>query len=294
MPPHTIDPQGLSFDPRQATADMCGRIPASNPLLIMIQLNLLAVSVGNTRTRLGVFIEGDLREVSTFRNDRLDRIASAIEEAYQPLQAFDDASVIMSSVNPDAADTVIELLDKHLDREVLRVERDLPIPIGRQLDPEAIVGEDRLLNAAAAYDKLGQACVVVDAGTALTIDYVDGAGTFHGGAIVPGAQLMLDALHQRAALLPEVEFKKPEELIGHNTSEAMLTGAFYGLRGTVRAVVEAYAVQSGQFPTVIATGGDAQVLFRDDEFISRVVPDLGLRGIAVTLRKQLENSEASD
>ncbi len=259
----------------------------------MVSFNLLAVSVGNTRTRVGAFLEGELREVSTFRNDRKDRIASAIEQASKPLQGVEEAHVLMSSVNPGAAETVLALLEKHQGREVFRVEKDLPIPIGRQLDPEAIVGEDRLLNAAAAYDKLNQACVVVDAGTALTIDYVDGAGTFHGGAIVPGAQLMLDALHQRAALLPEVEFKKPEELIGHNTAEAMLTGAFYGLRGIVRSVVEQYAVHAGQYPTVIATGGDAQVLFRDDEFVSRVVPDLGLRGIAVTLRKQLEQGEKS-
>ncbi|MFN3168129.1 MAG: type III pantothenate kinase [Phycisphaeraceae bacterium] len=266
---------------------------APNPKPAMPQINLLAVSVGNTRTRLGVFLDGELREVSTFRNGRTDRIARAIEQAYQPLHGLDDAHVIMSSVNPEAGEAVLKLLNKQLDRTVYRVEKDLPIPIGRQLDPEAIVGEDRLLNAAAAFDKLGQACVVVDAGTAMTIDYVDGAGTFHGGAIVPGAQLMLDALHQRTALLPEVEFEKPEELIGHNTAQAMLTGAFFGLRGIVRSVVEQYAVQTGQYPTVVATGGDAQVLFRDDEFVSRVVPDLGLRGIAVTLRKQLEQGEAS-
>ena len=259
----------------------------------MPHLNLLAVSVGNTRTRVGVFIDDDLREVATFRNDRKDRIASAIEQACQPLQGIDDAHVLMSSVNPDAGEVVLKLLKKHQERKVFRVEKDMPIPIGRQLDPEAIVGEDRLLNAAAAFDKLGQACVVVDAGTAMTIDYIDGAGTFHGGAIVPGAQLMLDALHQRTALLPEVEFQKPEEIIGHNTTQAMLTGVFYGLRGIVRSVVEAYAIQTGQFPAVIATGGDAQVLFRDDEFINRVVPDLGLRGIAVTLRKQLEQDDAS-
>lgn len=259
----------------------------------MSTVNLLAVSVGNTRTRVGAFVDGELRQVSTFRNDRHDRISDAIEKANQPLQGIDGVQVLMSSVNPDAAEAVVALLKSKLGVEVYRVEKDLPIPIGRQLDPEAIIGEDRLLNAAAAFDKIGQACVVVDAGTAITVDYVDGAGTFHGGAIVPGAQLMLDSLHQRAALLPEVEFRKPEELIGHNTAEAMLTGAFFGIRGIVRAVTEAYAVQTGQFPMVIATGGDAQVLFRDDEFVNRVVPDLGLHGIAVTFRKHLEQGETS-
>lgn len=259
----------------------------------MIRINLLAVSVGNTRTRVGAFVKGELCEVSTFRNDRLDRIASAIEQADKPLSEVEDAHVLVSSVNPGAIDGIMALLKKNTSRQILRVEEDLPIPIGRQLDPEALVGEDRLLNAAAAFDKLGQACVVVDAGTAMTIDYIDGNGTFHGGAIVPGAQLMLDALTNRTALLPDVDFKKPDELIGHNTTQAMLTGAFYGLRGIVRSVTEAIAVETGAFPMVVATGGDAQVIFRDDEFVNRVIPDLGLQGIAVTLKKQLEQDEAS-
>ena len=259
----------------------------------MANLNLLAVSVGNTRTRVGTFIDGELREVATFRNDRQAKIASAIEQSNKQLSELDEVHALMSSVNPEAAARVGKLLKEKIEYEVHRVEQDLPIPIGRQLDPEALVGEDRLLNAAAAYDKLGQACVVVDAGTALTIDYVDGAGTFHGGVIVPGAQLMLDSLTKRAALLPDVEFQKPDELIGHNTTQAMLTGAYFGIRGMVRSITEAIAQETGAYPTVIATGGDAQVLFRDDEFVNRVVPDLGLHGIAGTLRKQLEQGETS-
>lgn len=259
----------------------------------MTQINLLAVSVGNTRTRVGAFVKGELCEVSTYRNDRLDRITSAIQQANGALSEIEDAHILVSSVNPGVIDQVTQLLKKQTDRIIYRVEQDLPIPIGRQLDPEAIVGEDRLLNAAAAFDKLKQACVVVDAGTAMTIDYIDGNGTFHGGAIVPGAQLMLDALTQRTALLPDVDFKKPDELIGHNTTQAMLTGAFYGMRGIVRSVTEAIAVETGAYPIVVATGGDAQVIFRDDEFVNRVIPDLGLRGIAVTLRKHLEQGETS-
>lgn len=260
----------------------------------MNQINLLAVSVGNTRTRVGAFVKGELSEVSTYRNDRLDRIASAIEQAHKPLSESEEAHVVVSSVNPSVIQDVIALLKKHTMREVFRVEQDMPIPIGRQLDPEALVGEDRLLNAAAAFEKLKQACVVVDAGTALTIDYIDGKGTFHGGAIVPGAQLMLDALTKRTALLPDVEFKKPDELIGHNTTQAMLTGAFYGTRGMVRSVTEAIAQETGQYPIVVATGGDAQVIFRDDEFVNRVIPDLGLHGIAITLRKSLEQAQGKE
>ena len=254
-------------------------------------INLLAVSVGNTRTRVGSFVDDKLREVSTFCNDRREKIGAAIEAAYAPLDGRDDATILLSTVDPDRGDQVQKVIRQQLGQEVYRVERDMPIPVGRQLDPEALVGEDRLLNAAAAYDKHKQACVVVDAGTAMTIDLVDGAGTFHGGAITPGAQLMLDSLGQRAAQLPELELRKPEEVVGHNTAEAMLAGVFYGMRGIVRELVEQYAFDTGQYPMVIATGGDAQVLFRDYDIVERVVPDLTLWGLAVTLRQTLEQAE---
>ncbi|MEM9415612.1 MAG: type III pantothenate kinase [Planctomycetota bacterium] len=257
----------------------------------MSNVNLLAVSVGNTRTRIGSFVDGKLLEVSAFRNARTEKIGAAIDTAYAHLADRPDANVLLATVDPDRGDAVETIVRKHLDRDVYRVERDMPIPVGRQLDREALVGEDRLLNAAAAYDKLKQACVIVDAGTAMTIDLVDGEGTFHGGAITPGAQLMLDALGQRAAQLPEIELRKPEEVVGHNTAEAMLSGVFYGMRGIVRELVEQYATETGQYPLVIATGGDAQVLFRDSDIVERVVPDLTLWGLAVTLRSALEQAE---
>lgn len=251
----------------------------------MASINLLAVSVGNSRTRIGAFVDDKLTQVSTFRNDRMDRIQHAIDEAHAPLDGVEDTAVLLSTVHPEQGDRVEGILKKHLGKPTLRVERDMPIPIGRQLDREALVGEDRLLNAAAAYDRLKQACLIVDAGTAMTIDFVDGAGTFHGGAITPGAQLMLDALGQRAAMLPDtLELRKPAEVIGHSTAEAMLTGVFYGMRGIVREVLEQVSQEVGQYPMVIATGGDAQVLFREWDLVDRVVPDLTLSGIAVTLR----------
>ncbi|MEM9419799.1 MAG: type III pantothenate kinase [Planctomycetota bacterium] len=257
----------------------------------MPEVNLLAVSVGNTRTRIGGFVDGKLAETATFVNERNGKITDAIDRAYAPLRGKDDAMVLLSSVNPTIAEPIQKTLAAHLGREVHLAERDFNIPIGRQLDPEAMVGEDRLLNAAAAYDVLKQACVVVDAGTAITIDFVDGAGTFHGGAIAPGAQLMMDSLNQRTAQLPEVEFDRPANVIGHNTIEAMKVGVFHGLRGMVRELVEQFAEEVGQFPLVVATGGDAPLLFQDYDLIDRIAPDLTLMGLAATLRIAREQAD---
>ncbi len=128
---------------------------------------------------------------------------------------------------------------------------------------------------------MGNACVVVDAGTALTIDVCNDAGEFLGGAIAPGAAMMLHALHDKTALLPAVKLAKPEDAWGKNSEQAMLQGVYHGIRGIVKELVEQYATALGQWPDIIATGGDAAMLFGDWELIHAVSPDLTLYGIAL-------------
>ena len=178
--------------------------------------------------------------------------------------------------------------EQDLQDRVHRFAAEVMRPIGQQLDPETLTGVDRLLNAAAAYDILKQACVVVDAGTAITVDFVDGEGTFHGGAIAPGASMQLKSLHQGAPALPELAFRAPDaEAFGRNTAQAMYQGVFHGIRGMVQRLVEQYAEAYGAYPLVVATGGDAEVLFRDEPLVDRVVPDLTLTGIEVAAKYAL-------
>lgn len=255
-----------------------------------MNLKLLAISIGNSRTRLGAFEDGNLTESVTHPNDPVDPISRSIIQLGKPM--MDEAPAVLSSVNPPLTARVSRIVHEQLGARLLRIDEDLPIPIGRQLDPESIVGEDRLLNAAAAYDALKQACVIVDAGTALTVDFVDGTGTFHGGAIATGASLMLTALQQSAYQLPEVELKRPDETIGHNTVQAMRTAVYHGIRGMVRELVEKYAEFAGLYPMVVATGGDAELLFEDYNLMDRIVPDLTLQGIALTLQAHAQKAES--
>jgi len=248
-------------------------------------INLLAISIGNSLTRFGVFLDDQLIDTRAFPNGQPERLVAEAEQAFGKLREHDRPTVLLASVNPPITDHLLTHLHARLPVPVYRVDTDIAIPIGRQLDPEALVGEDRLLNAAAAYHTLEQACIVVDAGTAITVDFVDGAGTFHGGAIAPGAQMMLNSLHAHTAQLPEVDLQAPEEAIGHNTAEAIRAGVFHGLRGMVREMAEQIAETAGLYPVVVATGGDADMLFREYELIERIVPDLTLIGMAMTLRR---------
>lgn len=266
------------------------------------QFGLVVMSVGNTRTAFGRFSHG--------RFERTDRLVNTDMEAMtalmgQYLREQDDAFAaagvdsprvaIMASVDDSVAQPLAERARREFGAHLLWVEKDLPIPIGRRLDPESIVGQDRLLNAAAAFDGLKQACVVIDAGTAITVDFVDGEGTFHGGAILPGARLQLRSLFEHTELLPEVSFEAPDPgAFGANTVQAMRHGVFYGIRGAVRHLVERYAEFYEAYPHVVATGGDAHSLFDGDELIEHVINDLTLQGIAVTARAAILGADSGD
>jgi type III pantothenate kinase len=269
---------------------------------------LIAVNVGNTRTQIGFFDGSDLLQSDRLANSDLPAVVEHITKwwkgssepspssspASQGTSAENHPPVLVASVNDAVADRLISALEDQLGSEVYRIGEDVPVPIGQQLDPETLTGVDRLLNAAAAFDRVKQACVIVDAGTAVTVDFVDGEGTFHGGAIAPGATMQLHAMHEHTAALPDLAFRAPDanEAFGRNTAQAMYQGVFHGIRGMVQRLVEQYAQHYGAFPLVIATGGDAAVLFEHDELIDRIVPELTLMGIAAAARHALAEDGA--
>lgn len=251
-----------------------------------MSLNLVAISVGNSRTAVGLFRNDDLERSERVVNSDLAAIVDAVSRAWGEIDRESDASILLASVNDAFAEKLVAELDAAVPAQIFRIGEDIPVPIGVQLDPETITGVDRLLNAAAAWEKLKSACVVVDVGTAVTVDFVDGVGTFQGGAIAPGAAMQLQALHEHTSALPQVAFTAPDhhEAFGKNTREAMLQGVYHGIRGLVWRLTEQYAERYGAFPLVVATGGDAETLFGHDELVNRVVPDLTLLGMAAAAR----------
>jgi type III pantothenate kinase len=255
--------------------------------------NLVAINVGNTRTQVGQFVDGRLARVERLPDAELAAIVECVKIWWREIAEAEHASIVIASVCNVTADRIASAIEDQLSVSIYRIGDDLPAPIGRQLDPETITGVDRLLNAAAAYDTVRQACIVVDAGTAVTVDFVDGEGVFHGGAIAPGAAMQLKSLNEHTEDLPEISFQRPNvRTFGRSTSQAMLNGVFHGIRGMVWKLVEQYAERYGAFPMVIATGGDAPLLFERDELIDRIVPDLTLLGIAAAARYALAGDDA--
>lgn len=259
-----------------------------------MNVTLLAVNIGNTRTRIGAWVDGELQPAVSILHSDDAALRDALKSAWALCQEAGNselARVVVASVHPQRTTDIVAMVRDVLGVSPLRIEKDLIAPVGRQLDREAIVGEDRLLNAAGAFSVTKQACAIIDAGTAITVDFVDGAGTFHGGAIAPGATMMLQTLHNHTAQLPEVSLARPKEAIGHNTVEAMRCGVFHGLRGMVRELVEHYAGVAGAYPLVVATGGDAALLFEDYPLVERIAPDLSLIGIAAAMQTMIDTGD---
>ncbi len=247
--------------------------------------NLIVINIGNSRTQIGMFKEGKLERQHHFDNSQLAGCMQNIITWWKEIAESPMASIVLATVNDEVARRLASAAKDQLSVHVYRVGDDMPVPIGTQLDPETITGVDRLLNAAAAYDTLKEACIVVDAGTAITVDFVDGGGIFQGGAIAPGARLQLHALHEQTEALPELAFTRPDaEAFGRSTAQAILQGVYHGIRGMVWKLVEQYAEAYEAYPIVIATGGDAETLFADDKLIDRIVPNLTLHGIMVTAK----------
>jgi type III pantothenate kinase len=183
-------------------------------------------------------------------------------------------------------------------------EAELPIPIDHTLDDVQTVGHDRLLDALGAYSRAQSACVVIDAGTAITVDFVDGEGTFHGGAIAPGVKMMFEALHEKTSALPLVtpgpDVMPPAQAeappFGKSTRPAIALGVLSAARGLVHLLIDRYAEYYEAYPRVIATGGDAALLFENDPLVEHIVPDLTLMGMLEAYQRleQLDADEGSD
>lgn len=245
----------------------------------------MALSVGNSRL---TYAPCTGREAGTMESHALDAPAEVAKTLAAACAEHDPEAVAVATVNTTYSDALINALRPLVTCDVYRVGRDIGLPNSGGVDPDAKTGQDRLLAGMAAYESLRQACVVVDAGTAITVDFVDGAGVFQGGVIAPGLRMGLAALHAGTDALPEIGVVDPgDEVFAKNTERAMLHGVVYSARGLVRLMTERFAEAYEAYPLIVATGGDATMLFGEDELVDRIVPDLVLRGIALACEKSL-------
>jgi type III pantothenate kinase len=218
----------------------------------------VVVDVGNSRIKWGLCSAAGVAEAVSLPPEGPAAWLRQIEAWRLPRPA----GWAVSGVHPQRRDAFIEWLRARGDSAVL-VDDPNDLPLRVLVERPDHVGVDRLLDAVAANSRRrpGAPAVIVDAGSAVTVDYVDEAGAFRGGVIFPGPRLMARALHDYTALLPVVELKHPiPEAPATATRPAMEAGIFRAVVGGVEAVVAQYARGAGQRPDLFLTGGDGALL----------------------------------
>lgn len=212
--------------------------------------------VGNSRIKWGRCRRGAVGE--TVFLDPGD--IGTWEQAYREWAVPRGASWAVAGTDPERRDALAEWLRQH-HQKVLVLHQRRQVPLEVRVDEPERVGLDRLLNALAARAETpaGQAAIMVDAGSAVTVDLLDEAGVFRGGAIFPGLRLMALALHEHTAALPRVEVRAPVAPPGTNTERAIAAGLWGALAGGIGHLVRALRERHPQ-AVVNLGGGDGGLL----------------------------------
>jgi type III pantothenate kinase len=241
----------------------------------------VVVDVGNTAIKWGRCAGGRIAAAAWLSPDD---ITAWDRQAGQWGLAGDFGNWIVTSVNPTYGGRLVAWIEQRRGTvRILAEARELPLRVS--LDKPDHVGIDRLLDAVAANSlrQPGRPAVVVDAGSAVTVDWIDADGTFTGGAILPGLRLMVRALHEHTALLPVIP---PPRSVppapGISTPAAMELGIYWSVAGGVAAILDAYRRQFDAEPAVFLTGGDAPALLGALRPPVKHWPEMTLEGIRLT------------
>jgi type III pantothenate kinase len=272
---------------------------------------IIVIDIGNSTTAVGTWRAGRVKTPLEAPTDDLGAFREGLAEHARACPKGRPAATVIGSVVPEALERIRACAFREFDKEALVVGDNVPLPMDVAVDDASAIGVDRVCSAAAVFEKLQSACTIVDFGTAVTVDLVDDDGQFLGGAILPGINLQLRALHEHTAALPLVSIadfrlggtdssnsgeqsadRKPQTAIpkapyGRNTAEAMQNGVCLGIAGAVRSLVEGYATSLKRWPQVVATGGDLSFIAPHCDFLDTLVSDLTLQGIGLAYRKHM-------
>jgi type III pantothenate kinase len=254
---------------------------------------LLAIDIGNSLIKMGVFRGSDLSDKFTIPTKR---DYAAEELRLDRLKAFDIETVVVSSVVPELAAVVREASHGELGVMPTFIDHSANFGFTIDYDPPESIGIDRLVNASAAAKKYGTPVIVCSFGTATVIDAVGIDRVFLGGIIAPGVETMAKALSQTTSQLPVVEIEEPDRLICNTTRAAIRSGIVNGHIAMAEGLIEKISCElrvssfeSGSDhskletrnpqPKVVATGGFANLIGSKIDSISRIDENLTLDGL---------------
>lgn len=251
---------------------------------------LLAVDIGNTNVLLGAYDGPSLKahwRLATDTRTTSDEYGILFTNLLSSaaLLPRDVSGAIMTSVVPSLTETFETMIEKYFHQRPLFVTSDTDTGLTIRYTNPREIGSDRLVNAAAAYDKYRRDLIVVDFGTATTFCAVTKEAEYLGGVIAPGLGISADALFTRAAKLSKVELTRPKTVIGTDTASSIQSGLLFGYAGLVDSLVRRMNHELGRVCYVIATGGLSTVIAPETSVIQRIEPFLTLEGLSLLYRR---------
>lgn len=258
---------------------------------------LLAVDVGNTQTQIGVF-QGEKLAHQWRASTDPTRTADELALMFGEFLSLADLSfsrqisgVAISSVVPKATQELREMTDRYFGFPAVVVEPGIKTGVAIKTDNPREVGADRIANAVAANAMFdGDPVILVDFGTAITVDAVSGDGEYLGGAIAPGLETSATALFSSTAQIRRVELVAPPAAIGKSTVTSVQSGVVFGTAALVDGLVERVRTELGDSARVVATGGFAPMIADHCRSIERVDPDLTLHGLRLIFERNADPS----
>lgn len=255
---------------------------------------LLCIDIGNSHTQLGVFAGDELVahwRVASDERRTADEWQVVVTGLTNTAGIGRIEALSLSCTVPSILHEMRALIDRYYaDCPTAIVEPGVKTGVQIMTDNPREVGADRVVNALAASTLYGGPCVVVDFGTATTVDAINADGHYLGGSIAPGIAISLEALGRRGAQLRRVELAHPRGVIGKNTVEALQSGLVYGFAGQVDGIVTRVleALDAPETTSVIATGGLADVVLDDCDTVTEHEPWLTLIGLRLVHEKNYD------
>ncbi|MDO5622537.1 MAG: type III pantothenate kinase [Paracoccus sp. (in: a-proteobacteria)] len=255
---------------------------------------LLCIDCGNTNTMFSIW---DGRKFISHWRISTNHTRTA-DEYYTWLQTLisvqhfdlDISDCIISATAPRVVFNLRVLCNRYFNTRPLVVGKpEVALPVPPRVEPGTTVGPDRLVNTVGAFDRHGGDLIVVDYGTATTLDVVDHDGAYIGGVIAPGVNTSLEALHMAAAALPHVDVTMPEKVIGQNTVSCIQSGIYWGYIGLIEGLTKRIRAERDRPMKVIATGGLAPLFDQGFDLFDAIEDDLTVHGLRLIWNYNKEN-----
>ena len=243
---------------------------------------ILAIDMGNSN-----IVVGGIDDKRTYFEERIttDDRKTSLEYAIMLKNILEIHRVKRASVVPPLNAPLSSAVKKIIGKRPLLVGSGMKTGLNIKMDNPKAVGGDRIVAAVAAIARYEGPIIIIDMGTATTMDVVDRAGSYIGGVILPGVNVALNSLVSHTAQLPRINLDVPRRVIGKNTVECMRNGIMLGTAATLDGLIDRMEAELGESATLVSTGGMARFITPLCRHSITYDPDLLLRGLWILYRQ---------